>query len=284
MYFPYSQRSPQMLTFTGNLMANVVGFLEGCGWVKSISGNYTYLSCTSPQGITSKVRIWYDSSWQGNFVKFTFGNTSQGYTYIIASSEKTYQIIGNQCQFFLSVPGVSAHQMGTTVCGGVPYVPPANVLEECWWSTGDSTNIYGFPGDSFRFGLLTSSFKSGSYSYSREAYYDGHLTQGSGVGGLRLETFTSASSIFYSAQNAPSVYLNDTPIYIPSLLAWGSTLMGTPKVRGLIWDSLISTKSEVMDTIMIYDGNSWINFTDEFYFGGLYLLMPINATGGNYTY
>lgn len=283
MYIPYSQKSTQMLTFTGNLFNNTVSFLESCGWIKTTSGIYTYLSCTSPQGFTSKVRLQNDSGWFGNYVKFTFGAVSQGNTYLVNSAEQTYQIIGNQCQFFLSRPGISTSSAGSVVCGGVPFVPPSTTPGEYWWACGDSTNIYGFPGASFRYSLLLNSFKGGSTSLYREAYSDDKHCIGSGLGTLRLETFTGAGEIEYQGNIANTIYFNDASIYIPAILAWGETVNSTPKIRGIIWDAMVGTAPATLDSIMTYNGSSWINFTDEYYYGSLYLLMP-TPSSGNYTY
>jgi len=288
MYFPYSQRSTVLETFTsGDLTTNILGVLEGTGWTKTTDGIYTYLACTSPQGLNSRVKIWDGTYWWGTPVTyFQFGLSGQGATYAVWKTSRTYQIHANQCQFFLSSPGLCYDIRGSVVCGGIPFVPSTSELSEVFWSCGDAGGSPFNYGETFRRSLLNSSYDSRpSGLILRDAYYGSSYCAGNGSGSLKLETLTSPGEINYNpvAQLANAIYYDDTPIYIPGLLAWGLTNSDTHKIRGILWDACVGTGPDVMDRIVMIDANTWINFTDEQYFGSLYLLMP-TAGSGNYAY
>jgi hypothetical protein len=226
-----------------------------------------------------------------------FGNTNQGRIWAISNWNQslTYQIHANKCQFFISRPQVEADIYGSVVCGGVPFLPPTYNTEECWWSSGD------WIGNPFAYGLtprralLNKSFKyTGQVNdYPKgDGFYAGFYSTTPTL----IETLTSAGEIDYTTFTtlANATLLDSTEMHYPALAVWGIDNTLLSKVRGVLWDALVSSGPNVMDTIrvfnripgddeiMTFNGSRWINFTNDYYFGSLWLLMPYPS--GNYTY
>lgn len=292
MYFPYSQQSPEHFVFSsGDLLTNIVGALESLGWSPSVDDGITTMSCASPQDMNTQLDLWKEN-WGGRpQVKFRFGVAHPGRIWALADEGRVYQMVANQCQLFLSSPGVLYDFRGSVVCGGVPFVFPNFTPAEWWWACGDFMgDLGGFAASSFRYSLLTNAFRSpGLFAAPREAYFPSNYCTGGGRGCLYLETFTGAGELDYQGTRANTIYLDGSPIYIPALLAWGATNESVPGIRAIIWDAMVGTGPAQMDATMTYDGSTWINFTHEQYFGSLYLLMnpgtpPSPVASGTYTY
>ena len=297
MYIPHTPNGNILFTFTGGVFENVRDTLLSKGWV-SVSGSspYTWLECTSPQGLVSRLRMrsYIDSYW-GSLVEFSFGKAYQGMSYVVKETDGSFQIVANCCQFFLSTVGVESSRDGSNFSCGIPFVPPLSIpYGECWWASGDGIKSVFYYGLTFRKSLLHKSYEAGTIDLlSRDAYFNSMYCGGFNIGSPRIETLVCAYSIDYSPieQLANATYLSHKAyplylrkgIYLPALVSWGDTNLGQHKVRGVLWDAMVCTAPAVLDSVLMYDAQNWINFTHEFYYGSLYLLLPELGTG-NYTY
>jgi len=288
MYIPHTPNGPKIYTFNGGIFENVRDTLKAVGW-EQVAGDepYTWLKATSPQGIWTKLRMrQVNLGYYGLNTEFTFGNASQGATYYVRELTGNFQIVANCCQFFMSTVGVEADLKGSTISGGIPFIPPSSLpYGECWWSTGDGILSPFYASSTFRQALLNKVFQAGTYLVGRDAFFNGVYCGGYDTGSPRLETFVCAGGIDYTSfdQLANINYLDDSPIYLPALISWGDTSVEQHKVRGLLWDAMVGTIPAVLDSQIMYDTQNWINFTHEYYYGSLYLLLP-SIGFSNYSY
>ena len=82
-------------------------------------------------------------------------------------------------------------------------------------------------------------------------------------------------------------YWDETPFNQDPLLAWGQSLTTAPRIRGEVWDATIKSLPAAMDLTLSFDGYDWINYTDNFFFGALYLITGAGVQGSqpsNYAY
>jgi hypothetical protein len=290
MYIPHTPNGNVLFTFTGSVFENVRDTLKSKGW-EEVDGAapYTWLKATSPQGMISKLRMrqYVHNSYFGLCTEFSFGENHQGASYYVKETGGNFQIVANCCQFFMSTIGVESSVWGSNFSGGIPFVPPLSIpYGEVWWASGDGIENVFYYGLTFRKSLLHKSYESGAIDLiTRDAYFNEMYCGGFNVGSPRIETLVCAGEIDYIAldQLANATYLSDKGIYLPALISWGDTNTSQHKVRGILWDAMVCTAPAVLDSILMYDAQNWINFTHEFYYGSLYLLLPELGTG-NYTY
>jgi len=227
-----------------------------------------------------------------------------GYRHPLKCAEGlTYQIVANPCQFFLSRPGVRVDVNGSAVCGGIPFVTEDLcadfhedfAVDEIWWSMGDG-RYYPFSWSSNpRGNLLTHEYNPETQSLGTracEAYLNGaYISTPSGIGAPRILCLTGPTDIdqieFLHQTFSPFTYWDDAPLDYEALLAWGDTNDSAPLVRAQVWDAFIRSTSTAMDAVWNDGTYTWINYTDRFFYGALYLLKAKAVAGaapGNYVY
>lgn len=228
----------------------------------------------------------------------------QGYRHPLrCAAGLAYQVIANPCQFFLSRPGVRADVDGSAVCGGVPFVttdpcPEMNdgsVVDEIWWSMGDGRYNPFFWSSNPRGNLLTTEYNPAPPSLGTRAcegcLNGNYVTTPSGIGAPRILCLTGPSDIDqleFLGQTFSSVrYWDDSSVDQEPLLAWGEGADSAPRIRGQAWDAVIRSTPADMDTLATFDEHEWINYTDNFFYGALYLITgggPDAPGESDYTY
>ena len=272
------------------LANNIAVILALAGWAVTPvpTGGFKAIG-TSPQSGTLSITVFIHTSGGSVSIQFT-GPGGAGFVHWLDSAFLTFQMVANPCQFFISVPGVYSVAEGTTVCGGIPFLPPDSLggsdpdctgmgsVTECWWSAGDwygspffysanprsALNDDGVGGDPFR-------------DVAKEGMFNGvYVSNGSGqVGTPQL------NSLGHSGNSSSHIrYPDGSPLLVDPLICWGDTAASSLKVRGQIWDALIVSESHPMDdtttvfTSTVLDPTyEWINFTNQYYWGALYLIM-----------
>ena len=301
---PYISRSGSTIitkTFSGSAPYS---FLDNIKQLFQLQGSWTITGITNGyrfytlglQNIPLTLDIYSITS---NRVAFKFGNFQQGYEHPIkCNGDWTYQAIIGQCQVFISVVGIATAAGGTNFCGGtpclpLPSMPYAHGIEECWWAMGDGYS----PNQFISLKSLRTSFTDnsifGTNFGTAEAQYQSDACLRTGIGenvgtpqilGITGPSFVNFLEYLHQTRSHTYLYDNSGITY-PAIVAWGNTQLAIPKLRGVLWDAFVYSKPEIMDTIMIIDGNGWMNYTHEFYYGSVYLLIGAGSLAtSNYAY
>lgn len=257
------------------LMTAVDSALTTAGWTVTTNTSSTdkiYQSALTPEDNRIKVRVWDGG---GNCLRFrmmnvaeTISQTDSCYLHPVAST--TFQIIANQYQFVIFVPGsISTRNF---VVASALYIPPHLVamnLTTCalilgdGGSDSDASNARG----SFRTSL-TSRGLSGfapsqgwSILNSTAVEYNGLSSDSSAHPGLpSLVCFQSTAIHSVTGYR----WHDDSALIVEPLVAWGAPgIDNEGKIRGQFWDMLIATESYPGDVTATIDSNTFTNLTDN---------------------
>ena len=278
------------LTTPAGLVAALVAVLESVGWVAtSISGGFRCLGA-SPQGYQVYANIVAFDAGVGVQLSSAVSAAAGYGHYLSFSTGLTWQIAAHPAGFAISQPGVELDPGGTYVFAGIPRVPDgcglaaAQTVTEVWFSFGD---YYGDP-----FGTMTGPRQNLDVGGERAAgnqtaCFDGTLYAMAGAG----DGFTanwSEPQIIRQSSAAADTYSNSHPLWFdgtdlvyPAMIAWGAAADGALMIRGQIYNAVCRSSSAAMDATRTWsvpiEGTSldvtWINYTDSYYWGSLWLAM-----------
>src|ERR1017187_1604007 len=280
------------LTTPAGLVAALVAVLESVGWVAtSISGGFRCLGA-SPQGYQVYADIWaFSGAVCVQLSSTAVVSPAVGYQHFLNFAPgMTWQIAAHPAGFAISQPGVRLDPSGTYVFAGIPRVPDgcglaaAQTVTEVWLSFGDA---YGDPfftmtgprqnldvGDGRGAGNQTGCFNGEVYSLASRG--DGFTVNWSEPQIIRQ---SSAAADTYS--NSHPLWFDGTDLVYPAMIAWGAAADGALMIRGQIYNAVCRSSSAAMDATRTWsvpiEGTSldmtWINYTDSYYWGSLWLAM-----------
>jgi hypothetical protein len=259
-----------------NLIDNIETVLLAAGWT-TISGHATTTlvmqSATTPQGLNMQMKF-KDNG--GTCVTLSLQNvsgskvgtnsTTTGVQLNPGASSKTYRMVANKYQAFIWTASVTP---GREFAGfGVPYIPVflVGVIIECMWLQGNgisdtSTTI----ATSLRTSLQSYTPTAGLFG-TQQMLVNGNLWQldantnpGSQNGG-----FCVIPVGMFVVDNLRAYRWHDNSAsLIDALVAWGLTsATDEGKIRGQLWDSMLSSESYAGDLTTIADSHNWIALTD----------------------
>lgn len=212
------------------------------------------------------------------------------------NGQRQFRVIANRCQYFLSTPGIHDDGFGSSMCGGIPYVrgvlseSAASQVFEAWWSSGDYiSSFFARPCPRTSLGRLSTS----TDAYWRSAtvpvgsYQDNRGNNG--IGEVALFFWAASSNLQVGGQvgsnNSQILWFDGTPLAFTPTIGWGNDNTSTTRLRGLLYDSLILSAQKPMDDLVTLEASAFINYTDQYRYGSLYLLRtPIAQPGSNYCY
>ena len=251
----------------------------GCGWNTTnttSSVDHTYQSMVTPQGNQIQIRVWDDGGGT-DCVRFrlfnnalTIAQTDSCYMY--PQSSTAFRIIGNQFQFCLFVPG-SVSTRNFVICSAM-YIPPFLVtmgLTTCAFILGDGgtdTDASNSRG-SFRTSLTSRGFSSASPAQGftilnlTTVEYSNLSADGSPHPGL--PAFMTPQSACIDSISGYRWH-DDSAFIVEPLVGWGITTIDSEnKIRGQLWDALLSTQSYTGDTTttVTLDSNTWYCVTNN---------------------
>lgn len=237
--------------------------------------------------------------------------------YVTTGAGYQFQMVAGPCQYFLSRPGVRWASAGSTIAGGIPYIPDGCTAypdgpapDECWWSTGDALwppgsntlrTAIGYQGGMRAW--------SGYFHRPDEDPAGALITPGVAYDLICVEQVFALNPGDYGALNTRMEFPQDEPYLYEPLLAWGDKIPEgepaanyPPKVRGQIWDALVLSGPGLWDEklygstppiegLLHLEGDhptsTWLNYTmnpNPFwtpgFLGNLYLLLPGSGGGG----
>lgn len=275
--------------------------LQNCGWVATLVTDGYQLLGQSPQGMQIYLYVRNLGHKFGAFfpteVTLQFKTTDLSISgeehELLIDSSWTYQIIASRCQFFICALGVLYDVSGSSVCGGIPWIPFAvgtcsdqvivdGLPTQAFWCMGDHND-----GGSPRRFLIEGGSIFGPHAMTgcEGLWGTDYCAGGNAIGSVRIPTLTTAPLIFGALnQPSPIIYHDDSFITIEPMLIWGTDNTTLPFVRGQIFDAMITSKQFDMDTSRLVDGVTMINFTHQYLYGALHLIGAPPGTAGNYAF
>lgn len=271
------------------------------GWTldSSITRGHRLL-LTSPQTFTAYLDVyWTPSPGLGrNPVNLKFssatGSGAVGFEQRLDFQEGCqYQIVANPAGYFISRPGIVYALAGSNCCGGIPFVDSgcgfgADQITEIWFSFADALNGLGdvsFHELSPRAALDIGGGGTlgGLFGPGQQGNYNGTIVSGlsPGIGGIgtpQILRISSAGTDVPSGSHA--LWYDGKPILYPAFVGWGDSSSSLLKIRGQIYDAMVRSKAYAMDATESWDTFDWINFTDQYYFGSLWLITGESAPAG----
>ena len=266
------------------LIAAIVEVLESVGW--TATGQAGQLLGVSPQGYTVYVKIWDDSTNLGYpSVSIQLSSTSSaavGYEhYVAVGTGFPWQMCAHPCGFALSRMDLNANQHGTNVFAGIPRVPDKcgfGPQREIWFSFGDGgRNAFfstGTPRTNLDIGTL---FDFGS---NQTGCINGVVYPlGGGANWSQPQIVRQSSEAADGApQDSHPLWYNGADLFYPSLIAWGDAPSAVDvKIRGQVYNACNRSGSVARDITRYWDSMGWISFTDNYFFGTLWLVTSVGA-------
>lgn len=202
-------------------------------------------------------------------------------------------------------------------CGGIT---DATAATEAWYCFGDTIAGAGAWSGSPRSRLLMFQDQTGYVAgpdlslpggYYNEAMWNGnycetvqdyHTSSGSYVWAgtpeiltiqeaddMTIRTDLERDTFKYRGYDTEAHIIMPCPIKYDPLLAWGDTVTARAKIRGQIYDCLLVSRGNYRDATDASEPilklpptatYQWGNFTDQYYWGSLWLLVPKPVAGG----
>lgn len=260
-------------TFTGDTRQAIVTGLEAAlasaGW-STISGggsaNVKMESAATPSGFKVRVRLIEPGSGSCAQIKLldsTESFTQTGAFYLNPGASKTFRVIACRYQFFIFVPGPIVSREFAAV--GCPYIPAAytGVINQAFWAHGNAIN----DGDT----TLRNSFRTRMHS--------------SGANNELPNQCYLVNSSFWEINNNANANQGSSNLVVPSggshlvlggyrwhdgnglltepLIAYGDVTNGEPKIRGQLWNALLSTTPQTIESSFSISGNSFFVISND---------------------
>jgi len=262
-----------------NLVLMLTNALVSVGWTATaITGGYR-LQTISPQAYTVKCDIWDPVN--QNFINIMLHGSVNGYThFLIWDSSLTYQIVCHPCGFAISRPGVQQDANGSTVFAGIPQTPfncgegGKQVVTEVFFSFGDMMLNPFVTATNPRRNLDKG---NNAFNRTQTGVINGVLYPGNGPAFSNLDDWAAPMILRKSSQHP--LWYGEFDFMYPALVAWGDGFGADKdiKVRGQIYNAICRSGQYAMDTIKKWDGFQWINYTDQYFYGSLWLIKSIKS-------
>ena len=275
-------------TSTG-LIAAIVGVLESVGW--TATGQPGQLLGISPQGYSVYVKIWDNSPNLGYpSISIQLSSTSTaavGYEhYVAVGTGFPWQICAHPCGFALSRTDSVSDPHGTTVFVGIPRVPDkcglaaAVPVYEIWFSFGDGgRNAFfsaGTPRTNLDIGTLF------DFGWIQTGCINGVVYPfGGGANWSQPQIVRQSSEAADGApQDSHPLWYNGADLFYPALVAWGDAPDAAVKIRGQVYNAYVRSGTIDRDILRTWDSMNWISFTDNYFWGTLWLMTSSGSVMG----
>ena len=265
------------VTSKATLFTAISTGLLAAGWTivtTNSSVDKIFQCVATPQGNQICVRV-YDSGGSTQCIRLSMMNTAQSILqanscYLYPSSSANYRVIADQYQFAIFVPGSLSSR---NFCfASALYLPPflvtfgvttsAFIIGDGQSDTDTSNTVGSFRTSLNARGLVGFAPSQGwSLINSTAVEYNGIAADSSVHPG-----FPTLISYQSSAIQSISGYRwhDDSAMIIEPLVAWGApTYDSEAKIRGQLWDAILSTESYPSDTTTLIDSHTYYTLTNN---------------------
>jgi hypothetical protein len=209
----------------------------------------------------------------------------------------TYQIVSFPCGWFFSRP----FQDADAVCGGIPYDPysaligpPPSPPGDCNLGTLVSSEIWWMMAQSGSAGVSVANPRStldrnygnttGGTNFTQQNCGCQSGTVRVGTGNIGDPQILRLSSTIQEGSGTPQIicppiWFSGQDYIYPSFISWGDAAGLPIKVRGQAYNCINRTGSYPSDMQRSWDLYQWINYTDLYYFGSLWVLLSGGQVG-----
>jgi hypothetical protein len=253
-------------TFAGDTKVLIRDGIEtnllAAGWT-TVSGSGTadllMQSALTPQGRQIRMRF---RDIGGNCLVASMQNVSGTFIgtvsatagcFLLPAAGKVFRVVANPYQFFVFTAAVT--QPREFIAGGVPYLPSflVSLITDIGWLTcnsqGDTdTTIRA----SFRTHMIVVGYQ---YTLVNASTYQGNGNEFA-QGSVDLQTIASGGSAAWR-------WHDDSAFVYDALLGYGLINNNEAKVRGQLWDALVSSEIYAGDLTTSYDSHNWIVITNN---------------------
>lgn len=254
---------------------NITLALQTAGWTAisgtpGSSGDVTMESAATPAG--AKVRFRFLEPGSGNCAQVTMKHSSGSpvsqIAYIFPGN--TWRIVANQYQFFaFATGGSNVTAQRSQVMGGVAYTPSFITV-----SSGDAVAWMLFVGSTdadstitrttFRRSLKAGVTNSATVGCCWSAIFATTLVEsaGSQLGGVNIPALQGGNP---SSTDGAYRWEDTTLLLYEPLIAWatGSSIANESRIKGQLWDAMIVSAQWTGETVVSFDGHTWIAITDS---------------------
>lgn len=265
------------VTSKATLFAAIDSALTGAGWTITTTNSSVdkiYQCAVTPQSNQIKVHV-YDSGGGTQCIRLSMKNTAETINqsdscYLYPSSSANYQIIANQYQFAICVPG-SVSSRNFCFASAV-YIPPflvsfgvttaAFIMGDGQSDTDTSNTVGSFRTSLNARGLVGYAPSQGwSIINSTAVEYNGIAADGSVHPGFpTLITFQSSAIQSISGFR----WHDNSAMIVEPYIAWGApTYDDEAKGRGQLWDAIIATDSYPSDATTTIDSHTFYSLTNN---------------------
>lgn len=210
------------------------------------------------------------------------------------------------CGFALWMPGTAfapgsfGPPVGSYVMGGVPYLGQGSnqgcssqtpAVTNAWFSFGDSGADFRAVNLDARDGISNVLSNSLNTAVLNGQIATGFSLDSSGFLGpqvMRRSSFEFDTTAPAYTGNSEVLWYGELDFLYPALVAFGLTSFTT---IGQVYNAVVRTAPTPMDQTGSWDNYSWVNLTNAYFFGGVWLLAdnnlkpgPSKVLPGNYAY
>lgn len=275
------------------LVNDLAAVLKSVGWTEvSITGGFRLLG-VSPQGYSVYADIW-DNGVSVSVQLVSTQSAAQGYEYHLEFPGTTYvwQIVAHPCGFAISRTDQDFTPGGTSVFAGIPQasqncgIAAALPITEIWFSFGDYIASPFFTGTN---PVTNLDIGDGRFGGNQTACLNGTLYPFDPANWSEPQIIRQSSGAPDSDSDQPDSHVqwyDGTDLLYPAFIAWGTGPDEPLMIQGEIYNAAVRSLPVPRYSERTWDELDWIAYTDEYFWGALWLVIdvPAASTLGNVAY
>lgn len=268
------------------LVTAIINVLTSVHWVvtSAITGGSQLLG-VSPQGLKVYCQVW-DNGTSISLKLLSFFGTIVGHEHRLAFDPSfRWHIAAHPCGFAIGRTDKSSDPAGTAVMAGIPRIPDDCGLSsagifEVWFSFGDwYGNVFaatGSPRTNLDIANGTPQNQTGCFNgtlypltaTSADWSQPQILRRSSGD----LDNVAGSSS--------HGTWFNGKDVLYSAMVGWGDLVGGSIVTRGQVYNAAVRSSPATRDMVDHWDTMDWVAYTDNYFWGTLWLLKSDAPSGG----
>jgi hypothetical protein len=266
------------------LVAALVAALQSVGWTASAITGGSRMLGASPQGYRVYADIWDNGGSVSIQLRSAVSGAVGAEHRLGFSAAYSWNIAAHPAGFAISRPDTSWDPSGSAVLAGIPRLPDtcglaaALTITEVWFSFGD---WYGNPFAAQENPRANIDIGAGGNFTHASGCFNGALYPGGLISNwsqVQIVRQSSEAADNDSTHSSHPYWFDGTDLLYPAMAAWGDGADQPVKIRGQVYNAAVRSSPAVRDAASRWDDIDWVNYTDEYYWGSLWLMT---SNGGN---